>query len=437
MNRLRPEQTVAGFDSASAMLEATARGLRGQNFDRLGRGRGFAALLRAADLLPLGVRQRLYAVAGGAEGVAPERLGEVDAEAVAAWVTGHYPNRSYPAVLIGSSNGAAVHLATALGVPWLPQTLLIPVRWKGNTPDRPDAAAEFGARVAPALLDANPDLALHHMHDANQDRLMIQRMAYFRVKRRKLGAAYTAFLRERLAPGAPIIVLADESTWPATTIADRHVFQVGAQGGLRPEDYDRHGLTPDTTAAEAEWGFDHHLLDDLHRFAAEHGHPVRVLGYPEPHHLSATVANVYRTWLADAGTSTDRLLIESFLLIDPIRTLQAGLVPLWTLFAVESALDTASRYLAANAGEFSTVHIGLFPHGVRSAGLAEPSAWLGRLGAFAGSVELLGVDPDRYPADFAALVRYGNVLRRLPPAAGPRPRPGSLSPDRLLARFPT
>jgi hypothetical protein len=338
-------------------------------------------------------------------------------------------------VLIGSSNGAAVHLATAIGAPFLPQTLLIPVRWTGNSPERPDRAAEFGASVAPTLLDRNPDVVLHHMHDANQDRLMIQRMAYFRIKRRRLGAAYVRFLRACLAPGAPILVLADASNWPVTTIAERHVFQVGAQGGLRPDEYDRRGLTPDTEAAEAEWGFEAELLADVQRFAAEHGHPLHVLNYPDPHALSAPVADLYRSWLAGAGTTADRLLVESFLLLDPIRTLATGLVPLWTIFSVESALHTASRYLAVTNPGYPSVHIGLFPHGVRSAGLAEPDEWIRRIGRYT-EAELLGVDPDRYPADFAALVRYGSALRRLPPAPGPRPRPGSLALADALGFLP-
>jgi len=427
---------IAGFDSASAMLEATARGLRGQPFDRLGRSRGFAALLHAAGLLPRPLRQRLYAAAGGWEGVPPERLGEVDAEAIAGWVVEHYPRPRYPAVLLGASNGAAVHVAAALGAPWLPQTVLIPVRWPGNSPDRPDLAAEFGASVAPALLERNPDIVLHHMHDANQDQLMIQRMAYFRIKRRRLGTAYERFLLDRLAPNAPIIVLADRSRWPVTTVAERHVYQIGAQGGLDAEDYDRCGLSPDAAAAEAEWGFDDDLLADVHRFAAEHGHPVHVLDYPAPQALSAPVARLYRTWLADAGTRADRLLVESFLLLDPIRTLQAGCVPLWTIFPVRSALDTARGYLATADPAYATAHIGLFPHGVRSQGLVPPQHWIERVGELVDSAELLGVDPDRYPADFAALVRYGQALRAMSPAPGRRPEPGRMRVTMALAFLP-
>ncbi|GAB3893440.1 hypothetical protein GCM10029964_070220 [Kibdelosporangium lantanae] len=350
-------------------------------------------------------------------------------ESVARWVTGHYEPRRYPGVLVGSSNGAAVHLATALGFPWLPQTLLIPVRWRGNDPARPDRALEFGVAVASELLRRNEDVALHHMHDANQDELMIGQMAYFRVKRQRLGAAYEQFLRERLAPDAPIVVLADESTWPVTNVADRHVFQVGAQGGIGPEDYDRHGIVPDTDAPEAEWGFDPGLLVDVRRFAAETGHPVHVIRYPDPHALSGPVADLHHTWFTDNGITTDRLLVESFLMIDPTRTLAAGLVPLWTMFPVGSAVQATVAHVRSAPGRYRSAHVGLFPHGVESRGIAGPDRWRTALRGL--ELQFMGVDIRRYPADFAALVRYGSALRRMPRVAAPGP--GSLGIDTVLA----
>jgi hypothetical protein len=289
---------------------------------------------------------------------------------------------------------------------------------------------EFGAAVAPPLLRRNPDIALHHMHDANQDRLMIGQMAYFRVKRRRLGAAYERFLRERLAPRAPIIVLADDSTWPVTTVGDRHVFQVGAQGGIRPQDYDRHGIEPDTEAPEAEWGFDASLLEDVQRFAAAAGHPVHVVRYPNTHALSGPVADIYRQWLSGAGITPETLLVESFLLIDPTRTRHAGLVPLWTVFPVESAVAATADYLESTAGIFRSVHIGLFPHGVRSTGIAEPALWRKRLSGV--DIGFMGVDTRRYPADFAALVRYGSALREMPRPPAAVPAPGTLTVDQAL-----
>lgn len=58
--------------------------------------------------------------------IAQHRLGEVRSEALATWVTGHYPRRRYPVIFVGSANGALVHLVAALDAAWLPQTLLLP-----------------------------------------------------------------------------------------------------------------------------------------------------------------------------------------------------------------------------------------------------------------------------------------------------------------------
>ncbi len=122
------------------------------------------------------------------------------------WVVDHYPRQRYSAVIIGSSNGAAVHLAAALGVPWLPQTLL-PVRQHGIHPDEPTQDMAAGREPAETLLAANPELVLHHMHDANQDRLMIRRMTYFRVKWLRLPPAYRRFVLDTVAPGGVVFVL--------------------------------------------------------------------------------------------------------------------------------------------------------------------------------------------------------------------------------------
>ena len=66
------------------------------------------------------------------EAVSPRRLARIRSEAITEWVAGLYPERRYPAVLIGSSNGALTHLAAALDAPWLPQTFLIAVRQPGG-----------------------------------------------------------------------------------------------------------------------------------------------------------------------------------------------------------------------------------------------------------------------------------------------------------------
>jgi hypothetical protein len=80
----------------------------------------------------------------------------------------------HPAVLVGSLKGAAVHLVAALGVPWLPQTLLIPVRQRGVHPDEP--AEDLRAMVEPVtrLLAANPELVLRYTHGNRVRRIVFE-----------------------------------------------------------------------------------------------------------------------------------------------------------------------------------------------------------------------------------------------------------------------
>jgi len=64
-------------------------------------------------------------------------------------MTDLYPRRTYPAAVVGSSNGAAVHLWGALGIPWLPQTFLVPVARSGVHPDEPFDAMHWAVEPAP------------------------------------------------------------------------------------------------------------------------------------------------------------------------------------------------------------------------------------------------------------------------------------------------
>jgi hypothetical protein len=433
MSDLSPARAVAAFDSASGFVRATAAALHGQRFRRLGQGRTQAAAVLAASILPRQLRTATYAISGGREGVPPDRLGDVDMEAVGKWIVDQYPRRCYPAVAIGSSNGALVHLCAALGIPWLPQTLLVPVRWPQSDPDDPGRSMEFGARVAGPLLDRNPNVALHHMHDANQDRLMVARMAYFRLKQLRLNRAYEEFLNTYLTPGGPVLLIDDRSRWPVSQVSDRHYFQTGAQGGVAAREYLRDGgaartrvrpPTPDRHAAEAEWGFADPLRNSITSWAATHGHPVRHIAYPEPEALSAPIADLYRWAYRRQGLEAERLIVESFLLLDPVGVRLSRSVPFWTMFAVGPSLQRLSEYLDANS--YAEIYATLFPHGTQSVGWAGPSEWSSRLGLARDRHGFLGVTERMQPADFAALVRFEPAVHRLVEQG---PTPGALTMD--------
>lgn len=183
---MKPGRAVASFDSASTFLRVLAQHLHGKGSPALGLGpaaRTTSRVLPVVNKLPGGVREALYTWSGWSEAVPKDRVGDVDAEAIAAWAAGQYPRRRYPAVLIGSSSGAVAHLAALAGVPWLPQTFLVPVRHRRLDPDEPKTA----------------------MAD--------------------------------LEPGGTVLVVDCAERWPTTTIGPRELFQHGAVGDATPEEY--------------------------------------------------------------------------------------------------------------------------------------------------------------------------------------------------------
>lgn len=450
MSAMKPPDHVADFDSASAMMRATARFLSGRDFPMLGVRSPLAPFVPVIRRLPRRALDLLYTVSGAAEAVPPERLRDLRAEALSEWVASEYPRRRYPAVFIGSSNGALVHLAAALDAPFLPQTFLVAVRRTGIDPDDAISDLEWGRQPARWLLDGNPDLQLHHMHDPNQDRLMIRRMTYFRVKRRALGAAYRRFLEERLAPGGTVFLVDCRVRWPVHRVGPRHVFQPGAMGGLGPEEYlrgspavaehlrryrshARRWSVPeiDDEAPEAEWGFEPAIVEDVASLARERGFRVRRLVFDAPEDLSPLVADLHRWWYRRRGIEPRRLVSGSFIVLEPWWTLATGSVPWWCKFAVEPSARRLESYLD-DREPFDEIGLMLFSHGMRGAGFAPIERWRGILRRARVRGRFIGVDEERFPLDFASFKRYHDDMRALEPRH-PMPPPLPLEDlDRFL-----
>ncbi|MBI2527379.1 MAG: hypothetical protein HYV93_15505 [Candidatus Rokubacteria bacterium] len=428
---------LADFDSATGMLRALAAYLRGEDLPLLGAmPRSRAPLMKlvasAVNRLPTPLQEQVYIWSGWMEAVSPRRLAAVSGDEVSTWMASLYPRRQYPAVVIGSSNGAAVHLWAALGVPWLPQTFLVPVARSGIPPDEPAEEMRWAEPHAETVLQRNPDLELHHMHDPVQDRLMVQRMSYFRFKRRTLGAAYEGFLRECLAPGGTIIVMECGLQWPTTRRGDRHVFQFGALGGAtvdemmrggdRVEAYLRRHRSPrmrweppaaEGTSPEAEWGFAPSLREDVERFARRHGHRVRRVMFEQPEDVSPMVADLYRWWYQRLGVADNRLVVDSFILMEPYWTIRTRSVPFWMVFNTEGSLQALERYLG-RAPAFDELLLTLFSHGVDSIGLVPIARWRALFPRARKRGDFIGVDEASFPRDFAVFVRYHfDFLRKI------------------------
>lgn len=441
MRRLRAARMLTDFDSSVNMVRALGRFLRGRDHRGMSVGPGSSLLAGAAAAPPARVRRAVFEAMGRSQGVPLNRVRSIRAEELSEWVVSQYGHGPYPAVLVGSASGAAVFLAAALGAPYLPQTMLVGARDTATHPDDPADAMEAMAPLVRTVAANNPETNVYHMHDPAQDRPMLARMAYLRLKRLRLGPAYTRFLEERLAPGAAVIQVECTRDWAVRQVGERAYFQFGALGGVPEEEYHHSGRRiteylaqegspwrgwsppePDGRRPEAEWGFDPALAPEVEALADRCGYALRRLRVTEPQELSPFVANLYRWWYQERRIPGERLLAQSYVQWDPLWTLRTGSVPFWLRFNMRPSYESLERYLGT-AEPYDEIYVNLFSQGLRSPGVVSVEEWRDLAARHArGRGEVIGVDADAYPSDTGSTLRYQPAFRSLP-ARHPLPAP--------------
>jgi len=439
-------QYITELDSATVALRAIAKYRHGKELRSGGIAPPLAAtFLNTLSQLPRQIVNPLTTWAGWLDASSPSVVNSIREETISRWIVSQYPQRKYPAALIGSTNGAAVHLCAALGIPWLPQTMLSCLRHSVD-PDEPQQELEWAKAPVQRLLKRNPNLAVYQMHDPNQDRLKVGRVTYFRLKRTRLGMRYKQFLKQNLAPGATIFIQECQYNWLSTRVSDRHFFQVGGKGKLTPAQYFQdsqqvaeflrrqgsrhrswHPPTADGKFPESEWGFEPALREDIEQFARQHGFRVRRIAFDYPQDLSPLVADLYRWWYRERGIPSDRLLVESFVYLQPWWALRLGLVPFWTVFNDRTSAERLEEYLDT-AKPYDEIYANLFSNGLHALGQASIDEWRSILNRARG--QFIGVNEQKYPSDLASSIRHYTQLKKL---HGRYPIPEPLTLDQLDA----
>lgn len=421
----------AGFDSGSGFVVGLSNFLKGKDFKGMGVTPPWETLTDLVNNLPPDVKNRVYTLSTGAESIQADDLEKVHAEEFMKAVAAMYPKGKYPAIIIGTPSGAIAHLAAAMRIPLLPQTFLIPLERPAYIHiDEPKRIMDWGLQPGEVFLKNNPYFKLHHMIDPSQDRLTLEKIAYFRVKMQKIVLDYERFIIENLQEGGTIIVSDCRRTWPVTTISDRFVFQFGAMGGTTEEEYHQGGKRvadylerygshvrkwdapeTDSRAPEAEWGFDQTLMNDIHDIAFRNSFKVKTLKYDEPEFPSPLVADLYRWWYREKNVYTNRLVGEMFIMFDPYLILRTASVPFWLKFNSETSAGMLEKYLSDRA-PYDEVFLMLFSHGVHTIGLASAERWEQVLKLAAKHYDFLGVEPSAYPKDIGSMVKYNTDFKK-------------------------
>ena len=422
---------LASHDSATGMVMALSDFLKNKAFEGVGVVPTNELYARFINTLPTSWRKKLYSLGGEFSAYPSSKIDEIDASELERWVYDQYPEKEYPAIAVGSSNGAMIHLCAAMGIPWLPQTFLVPLNKGKHFPvDEPKETMNWAERPADTFLENNPGWQLHHMMDPNQDRLRVSSVAYFRIKKAEPGKWYEKFIQERLSAGGRIIYVDCSLSWPVRKINERHYFQFGGLGGLEPKEYyegstkveqfleksgskskDWDAPKPNAEAPEAEWGLQTSLIEKFRSYCDQRGIPSTRISFHHPQDLSSPVANLFRRWYEQEGSPSKRLLVETFNMISPFLSLKKGCIPYWFFFNVDMAAKDLQSFLK-NSKPFDEIYMMMLSHGKHSVGMAEIDQWKSLLRQAGKKHSFIGTSPEEYPVDMAVYARYSKNLEK-------------------------
>jgi hypothetical protein len=378
----------------------------------------------------------------------------IKTEGLARQAVAHYEQTDgrvgYPAILIGAPNGGVAYLAALMGAAFLPAYFLLSFADR-TAPDDVASYHEHGASLINTILAANPDLVAINHYDPIHDRFLVEEVNHVRLKLLELPEAYRQFIANHLAPDGVIFYVDNSYQWRQYVIDDQHLFQVGGLGGFSEQTYLNGSETLDAWLAdqksdhrggwqlpgydlvetpESEWGSLPPFREAVNDFADDAGYQFKAIHGEHPEDFSALAYTAY-LWESRLHERTPNgVLVECFSQINPTAALRADLLPLWMPFNTEDSLAYFTRmtpYLPKNL----PVALSLLANFTKTPDLPPARAWK-EVGEKIGPVHWIGVHPERYPMDIAAIFDYAPDLQQWVQAhPGQEPRP-HLSPEELL-----
>ncbi len=399
---------VEGFDSGTRVVREVAEALTGEGRSILEcYPWGSRTFLGLVNLFP--ERTRIALVEWGMRlsvGHNAKKAGRLDIDSLPRWCVDQYPqdDRQYEAIVVGSPNGAVAHLAALLGAPFL--TTSFGLTFRHPTIDADDSLAylESGRAIVDPILAANEgegfELIVHY--DPLHDRPLVRVVDFVRVKLREIPPCYRDFIDRHLAPGGRLILVDCTYAWPQYELRDRAYLQVGGLGGVPPETFlERWPLDlPVSIRRESEWGCPEGFASSVTRSAVDRGVAIVEIRLDRPWDYSLLA---YRAYLACEGVRERSLWIDSFNQLNPRTNVETGLPALWLPF--NTVEGPALIEDALRGKTFDRILFVPLPSFAESPDTAPLASWIDLLSRH-GDVELVGIDPDRFPADPLAPFRF-------------------------------
>ena len=405
---------VVPFDSGTRVVREVAEALTGTGRSILEcYPPGSELFLGLVSLLP--ERARIAVIDWGMRlslGENPDRAAEVSAEDLADWCVSQYPAHDvrYPAIVIGSPNGAVAHLAALLGAPFLTTSFGLAFRHETIEADDLNAYTDFASAAAAGIVAANPgtdfEVACHY--DPIHDRSMVEVVSFLRIKLHEVPPAYEEFIRDTLAPGGKLILVDCGYEWPQIPLGERVFLQIGGLGAVTPEAYlAEQSIGSPLLRRESEWGCPTPFADAVRALGSNHDFTVLEIHFDHPGGYSALA---YEAYLSCRSVRSEMLLIDTFNHQNPRTNLETGIPALWLPFNTLDALDIIDEALGGT--DLETILLAPLPSFAQADDTTSLETWEETLLPY-GSVEIIGTRAGKFPADPLGPYRLSRDLRRL------------------------
>lgn len=424
----KPPPCLTFADSGVIALRGAQTALERHHFDPFPQAPSARTFARILNKLPLALRIRIADRISSLIGQPADKFGEIDPDGIAAWALSGYPAERYPGLIIGAPGLAAVFLSALTGFPFLPQPYLFNAR-RDMRPDDAQAYMDAGRELAEPLLARHRSIEATIHFDPVHDRFLIGRVVFVRIKFLDLPNSFRVFIKKRLIPGSPVILLDCRYSWPRAEVSKRLYFQLGGLGGITPQEYleESEGLKDyrsqwgapsdaDWTidhayheAPESEWGTVGNFLDQAGEEAKKQGHKVLRIVHDHPGDLSRLVFRLHRkVW--QGSDRPKNVYIGVFTHTEPRFPTVTGSLPIWLPFNTNENVELANDILARWRERLlirkpqGTVWMSLHPSFCNPPDIASLETWRSMLSKYFENVNFAGVDPGRYPADLGSYV---------------------------------
>ncbi len=398
------------FDSASNIVRETA-GVFFQKGPRITESYppGSEYPLWFLSLLPTDIRRGLIHWGMSiAVGKSFKKLDNFNFAHLPKWCVNQYPNRKYNAIVIGSPNGGAAHLAGLLRAPFLTTSFLLSIKNRIE-PDDIQSYYNFGKKVTEKISPQNPCFEIINHYDPIHDRAIIKSADLIRLKLTAIQSVYKNFISKNLAEDGKLILVNCRYPWPQYKISHRQYFQVGGLGGITPGEFlSKWSLDlPIEKREESEWGCSSKFASSLKKFAHENNISLIELNFDHPKEYSMLA---YKTYTLCENVNKDQILMDCFSYLNPYTNISTGLPGLWLPYNTQDSFQFAKEFL--NNKAFKKAYLTLAPSYSRCPDTASFADWES-LSATGTKLEFLNVNPSTFPADPLAPFAFKRNMNRL------------------------